>query len=63
MKKKLNLQNLNLFSNDEMRVIKGGVSRDEYCNTLCMIIVNGCYSPACTSAWGMNCAQYGLHCY
>lgn len=60
--KKLNLSNLKKLSKTEMRAIKGGTTRAQYCNTLCTIITGGCYSDPCLAAWGTHCAPFGVRC-
>lgn len=42
----------------KMENIQGGVSREEYCGTLCCIIANNPYNDAMGAAWAANCAAY-----
>jgi hypothetical protein len=46
----------------KMAELQGGVSRAEYCGTLCMIMNNSEISLAMVSAWSANCAPYGYAC-
>jgi hypothetical protein len=51
------------LNSKSMAAVNGGVSRAVYCNTLNMIIVNNPITPAMLSAWGTNCAPYGVKVY
>lgn len=47
---------------EKMSKIEGGVSRAEYCGTLCMIMNNNDISSAMVDAWSAQCAPYGYAC-
>lgn len=47
------------LSIEAMEKIEGGVTRDEYCSTLGMIICNNTVTNAMANAWNDNCGAYG----
>jgi len=59
----LNFNTMKNLSIEKMEQIEGGVSREEYCNTLCMILCNNEINQAMADAWNTNCGPYGYPCH
>lgn len=48
---------------ESMEKIQGGVPREEYCQTLIMIMMYNDRTAPMYAAWGTNCSPYGFRLY